>query len=374
MQGYSYFPNKLGNSNSELNQFNVNKDLKPFSKDKGNFYKLSDTKNENSSLNKQNINYEIDNKVDKYKKKKLKYICPFCFSIISRNVIKKEPISLYEKCQCSSCKKDIVFIECLLCCREIYLQDSVKSHEYLIGMNITCPYLECNKTFSYTICGGCKRFIGIKENYIEGNSIECPYEDCKIKSSTILCPFTQCQSPNFFAENKYFEGVSMKCVNQNCKRDFAKYNCNSCFKRFYIEKNVAKSFKEGNNIKCPFSDCQKIFNKFFCTECKRLNIIENSFCDQIRKKNFNYFKCAFNDCAKGFIKINCPKCLIDNNFPGNNNLEGKRIECAECYFKFYFYYCIECENLNIWNCNNKETIYIKINIIKNLSDCNLYLL
>jgi len=39
-----------------------------------------------------------------------------------------------------------------------------------------------------------------------------------------------------------------------------------------------------------------------------------------------------------------------NVYIGKNNLEGKIIECenAKCKYRFNFYYCIACQNLNIW--------------------------
>jgi hypothetical protein len=215
--------------------------------------------------------------------------------------------------------------------------------------------------FTYTICGSCKKYIAIKEKYIEGNIIKCPYDDCKSTTSTVICPYLNCEFPNYFQEKKYFEGFPVKCFNSKCERIFSKFNCISCFRRFFLDDKNSKSFSEGMKIECPYDDCKKVYIKYYCPCCQRINIIENSIYKKMCKRNFNSLKCAYEDCLKTFSKFSCPKCLFINQYIGKNNLEGKNLRCdnQKCDYSFTFVFCNECQGLNIWESKllNKTFIF-----------------
>ncbi len=315
-----------------------------------------ESRNNNSRFSIKNINRK-ENKNNKYpspiNKDKDKtdkiFNCPMCLEKISQDSFNIDSISITQKAYCKKCDKKILYINCLHCNRKIYSYDQ----EFKLGINILCPYIDCDKNFTFTICGGCKKYIAIKEKYLEGNAIKCPYDDCQMTSSTVLCPFEECEFPNSFQENKYFEGYQTKCISSKCKRIFSKFNCNFCFRRFYLDDKSCENLNEGMKIQCPYEDCKKAFNKFYCACCQRINIIENSVYKGLCKKNFNYFKCAYEDCLKTFLKINCPKCLFVIQYIGKNNLEGKNLSCdnLKCNFSFTFSYCTDCEGLNIWEGN-----------------------
>lgn len=336
----------------------MNKKFSPsfnnFQEDPSISQKINQDNSENKNSHSSNLFKSMDKKVyNKNKKptmlkeigKEKEIICPLCLKRFRRNLADKDIISIKQNEKCENCKEIFSFINCAYCDREIY-----SSYDYKIGINMKCPYIDCNKDFTYTLCGCCNRYIVIKDKYIEGNPITCPYDDCKYRTSTILCPYLECGFPNTFEENQYFEGSVVKCVNPKCRKNFSKFNCITCFKRFFLDDKNSKNYCEGVKIKCPYHECGKIFNKFHCPICSRINIIDNVLYKNMCKNKYNFIQCAYQDCMKTFSKITCPKCMFINHFVGKNNLEGKNIKCdnQECDFLFNFIYCKECEGLNIW--------------------------
>ena len=276
-------------------------------------------------------------------------ICPLCEKFIEKILKRNFTKTITQHSECSKCKIKFYNIKCLHCCEPIYILNG-NSLDYNLGINIQCPYMGCNKIFSYSTCGKCKKYVGIKEKFSEGSNITCTYEDCLASSITNICPFKECKYLNIYPNKKYFEGYEIKCISDSCRKKYIKFNCLSCSKRFYSDNYNKSYYYEGRKIICPYDSCSLSQNKFICPLCLRNITIKNIDYEKNNKKNFNFIKCPYEDCKKNFTKIICPKCLGVNEYIGLNNLEGKRIRCAfrECNFDFYFYNCLRCNKLNIW--------------------------
>lgn len=348
----------------ESNSNNKGLNIRSEDKCRENFMNINLLKeNKNRSKNKKNKIHSDDeknnsnDKKNENKEKKEIIICPNCNSSLKKKKRKNDQQTVEENIFCEKCRSIFSFIDCLHCKRYIYLPENMNYH---INTNIKCPYIDCNKDFCYTSCGSCNKFFGIKNKLIEGTNFICPYEDCGIKFISVNCVNEECRETCVFAENKYYQGVPTQCL--NCKIVFAKFTCYFCCRKFYLNDTEGlNSIYEGKSIQCPYNDCKKGFNIFFCLECERPSYFAQDKLECEKAKNFNLIKCYYQDCQQYFIKVTCPKCLGIIQYRGKNNLEGKMITCSnnKCSLKFQFYYCLNCKEINYWEGKKYHILFYK---------------
>ena len=238
VQSFNYFPTNLQDNESSIEKF-----------------QKKDIHFQETSFNKKNTKIVLPKKLKDNINEIDLIKCPICSKSIENPIKKKEKLNLTEILKCNECNENFMYFYCISCTEPLYLL-SDKISNYNLGINIKCPYNDCKTTFSYNKCGKCKRFLGIIGNFVEGSTIKCPYDDCLGYSITIICPFDYCDYINIFPDKQYFEGYNIICNDKNCGENFAKFNCKSCLKRFYLNDNYEKKYIEGENIICPYETMQ----------------------------------------------------------------------------------------------------------------------
>ena len=352
--------------------------------------------------------------------------CPFCYE---DNIHNEENNSLKAetKITCNKCKKIFFYIKCFHCSGKIYYKQEMS----FINLIMKCPYTKCQKIFSISTCDLCnakiyfngryplkcpnkscnnvfyKKKCPIKEcnNFITlnfnneaqksnniykegdlvvcnshqpnfifqevncyhcsrsliwvfpqrglivGQKIKCVYDDCKKDFNLLNCP--KCNKANFFpnGEDNMF-GLEIKCI--NCNNEYYNLFCPICLKNF----TVSNDYVEGNIIQCPYGlnkmksiieipHSDKYFQIVNCIFCKRPNI----FLDSDKKPYYHGQKiiCQYSDCQKIFCKIPCPFCMKFNLFPKGEFSFGSKITCVfeECKKTFRIFICPECNNYQV---------------------------
>ena len=202
-------------------------------------------------------------------------ICPTCLSF--QSISRGEDI--LGKCQNPICNEIFMFLKCYHCKKRIYFT----KQNFTNGVNIKCPYVECEKWFCKSACGACERILYFPDRYQEGSKVKCPFKDCQEEYSKIICPNEKCgialtfkipkenlsltplsQNSNVnlsqLNNNTYREGLSVNC--KNCNLKFQKINCYHCLRRLVWA--FPNNLIEGQKIICPYENCKKHFNKVDC--------------------------------------------------------------------------------------------------------------
>ena len=271
-------------------------------------------------------------------------------------------------------------IICVHCGRNTY--NKKNKEELYNGMNLKCP--NCSEYFYYSKCPKCKKFHIIPKVNHEGELILCPddkncknnyFQTCCVEKN---CPdvfnFTRakiytnlpagviydhkkqyifqkiscyfCYRPIDFKTkeenniNRYYEGQSVACPYEDCKRKFNRIICPKCTGVIITELGM---YKMGSKIKC--NNCNYIFCKIYCTFCSKLNPLD--------KSSFKYgeFECRYSSCSKISHIANCLFCHRMNYFSlekGQNLIQGQLIKCGyeDCQKEFQSVICPGCHNLN----------------------------
>jgi hypothetical protein len=272
-------------------------------------------------------------------------ICPCCLN--PQSTLRAE--DTYEAC--SYCKEKFSYQKCYHCKRKVYF----KSQNFTDGVNIKCPYSDCNKWFCKSSCGVCNSTLYFPDRYQEGTKVKCPFKTCGQEYYKIICPNDKCNSrivfkPSNNNENSLDSSNSLGCYKEGntvacgvCKITFQKISCYECLRKLvWIGPN---KMIEGQKLVCPYEDCNKSVNKIFCPHCQKCNIFIRGGMEFGSK-----IKCIYRECGKYYNKIFCPSCTRPNIFVNGNFVEGVKTTCvySNCQKKFCLVNCHYCKRVNFW--------------------------
>ena len=282
--------------------------------------------------------------------------CPFCYEDIQQakenDILKPE-----SKISCNNLfyKKKCPIKECNNYITLNFNNEAQKNNAvYKEGDLLVCNLHEPKFIFQEVNCYHCNRsliWVFPQRGLIVGQKIKCIYDDCKKDFNLVNCP--KCNKSNFFpnGEDNMF-GIEIKCI--NCNNDYYNLFCPICLKNF----TVNNDYVEGNIIQCPYGlnkiksiidipHADKFFQIVNCIFCKRPNI----FIDSDKKPYYHGQKviCQYSDCQKIFCKIPCPFCMRFNLFPKGEFSFGSKITCVfeNCNKTFRIFICPNCNNYQV---------------------------
>ena len=296
--------------------------------------------------------------------------CPFCYEDNQQNP-ENSKNKIESKICCIKCNKFFFFIKCFHCSRKIYYKQEMS----FINLIIKCPYIKCLKVFSISSCDLCNTKIYFNGRY----PLKCPNKSCNNVFYKKKCPIKECDNVitlNFKNENKniYKEGDLLVCNLHEPKFIFQEVNCYHC-SRSLIWVFPQRGLIGGQKIKCVYEDCKKNFNLINCPKCNKSNFFPNG------EDNIFGIEIKCINCNNGYYNIFCPICL--KNFTVSNDyVEGNIIQCPYGLNKiksiidiphadkfFQIVNCIFCKRPNIFLDSDKKPYYHGQKVICQYSDC-----